>query len=416
MLTSPLFKAVRSLNFGTDRRAEIQDIAPSEWPRLLTLTDRSHITLPLGIRCQEYLPQSIAARIERNLADNSVRQERLFSEYRAIAEVLRAREIDFVVLKGMAHGAPFYVGDLRHRPQYDIDIYCPPVFLESARQGMTAAGFLPVRSFDKRTDHLPAMMRNQNWRWRDDYYDPDLPLTVEIHFRFWDHRTERLPASGVDAFWSRRTTCLVRGTPVPTLSLSDGVSYAAMHLVRHLLRGDLRIYHVYELAHFLHSTEADHELWGQWLENRAGKPPIIDSVAFRLAIEWFGCSAHSIPAAAARNLPRNVAKWFELFCWSPLPSERHNKDEVFLHLSLAEKHSDRCRIVARRLLPLKPPALINAIDAGAIPSRLHSVKALMRQLRFVTGRAVHHLKATLPLIQSLCRWVLFSGRYVARSS
>jgi hypothetical protein len=264
MLNSSFLSVIRCLHFQQDRRAELRGIAPLEWPTLLKLTDRSQLTLPLGIRCRDDLPGFVRNRIDRNLAGNILRQERIVAEYRLIADALRARSIDFVVLKGLSNIAPFYVSDSRHRPQYDTDLYCLPESLDSARDAMLCAGFTTVRPHRKRADHLPAMIRNRNWKWRGDYYDPDLPLPVELHFRFWDQQTERLPVPCVEQFWQRRSSRIIHGLEVPMLSLPDDVSFSALHRMRHLLRGDLRAYHVYELAHFLHRTEHDHELWGTW--------------------------------------------------------------------------------------------------------------------------------------------------------
>ena len=56
----------------------------------------------------------------------------------------------------------------------------------------------------------------------------------------------------------------VEGLPIPTLHRADGLSYTTWHLARHLLRGDVRAYHVYELAHFLQ------QYWQQTI--RSGAP------------------------------------------------------------------------------------------------------------------------------------------------
>jgi Uncharacterised nucleotidyltransferase len=411
MLTSLLGTAVRSLHFQQDRRAELRTIDPLEWPDLLRLTDRSQITLPLGIRCRDHLPEFVRRRIDRNLADNAVRHELIVAEYRLIAAALGARSIDFVVLKGLSQIAPFYVGDPRQRPQYDIDLYCPPEALNSARDAMIDAGFTLIHPHRKRTDHLPAMIRNRNWKWRGDYYHPDLPLTVELHFRFWDQQTERLPAQWVDHFWRRRSCRIIGGIEIPALSLADGASYSALHLMRHLLRGDIRVYHVYELAHFLHETGHYDELWGEWRANRAGALSIIEAVAFRLAVEWFGCRTHPIVDEEMKRLPPKIQRWFALFADSPLALKQPNKDELFLHLSLVCNPVDRCRIVARRLLPLGTPRLVDPGSPEVKRSIRSRVNHLIRQSLFTARRAVYHVRTMLPLARSLCRWKASNRKY-----
>src|SRR5579864_6114933 len=217
---SSLYKVVRSLDLQNDRRDELRSIDISEWPALLKLTDRCQMTLPLAVRCRDFLPCSVRDRTERNLADNAVRHERLFSEYQLIADVLRSRSIDFLLLKGFAQIAPFYVIDPRHRPQYDIDLYCPPEDLYRARDAMRDAGFAAIGPHLRNTDHLPCMMRQQGWKWRGNYFDPDLPLTLELHFRFWDPESERIPVGCVDRFWQRRTAHVIDREEIPVLCLS----------------------------------------------------------------------------------------------------------------------------------------------------------------------------------------------------
>jgi Uncharacterised nucleotidyltransferase len=180
MLNSSLQKTVRSLHFQQDRRAELRGISPCEWPALLKLTDRSQITLPLGIRCRDELPDFVRNRIDRNLAGNVLRHQRIIDEYRLVADALRSRSIDFIVLKGLSQIAPFYVSDSLYRPQYDVDLYCPPEFLTSARNAMVDAGFAPIKPDQKRADHLPAMIRKRDWKWRGDYYAPDLPSPLKF--------------------------------------------------------------------------------------------------------------------------------------------------------------------------------------------------------------------------------------------
>jgi len=412
VLNASLRKVIRSLDFQQDNRAELFAIHESEWPSLLQLTDRAHITLPLGIRCRDYLPQPVRDRIDGNLANNILRQNRLLDEYRMIAGVLLGQQIDFVVLKGLSHIAPYYADELSHRPQYDIDLYCPPNYLEAARDSMTRAGFLPIRAQRRRTDHLPSMMRDTNWKWRGDYYDPDLPLTVELHFRFWDPATERLTVQCIENFWRRRTSVIIRGMEVPVLDMADGVSYAALHLVRHLLRGDVRVYHAYELARFLHYTANDEKFWRDWLDGRAMPAYRLEAVAFRLAAQWFGCRFHPIVGQAVNSLPLKVARWFDLFGDSPLELEKPNKDELFLHLCLLENATDRFSILTRRLFPVRAPKLVDPSSPDDRRTIVSICRAALRQTLFALRRALHHLRTTVPLIRSLFRWKTASRRYV----
>jgi len=97
MSDSLLMKAVRSLNFRQDCRAELNFVDPDRWPALLKQTDHSQLTLPLGVRCRDYLPALVRSRIDLNLSANVVRHQLLDAEYRLISDTFRARSINFTV-------------------------------------------------------------------------------------------------------------------------------------------------------------------------------------------------------------------------------------------------------------------------------------------------------------------------------
>jgi hypothetical protein len=401
---------VHSLQFDCDRRRELLNIDAAEWPDLLKLTDRSQLTLPLGLRCREFVPDAIRARMDHNLASNRVRHERLFREYELVASGLAAKSVDYVVLKGVAQIAPFYVSDPCHRPQYDIDLYCPRGSLASALEVLREKGFAAASRCRNHIDHVPAMVRERNWKWTGDYYHPDLPISVELHFRFWDSDTERISVPHLEDFWLRRTGYMAQGVRIPMLALSDGISYSALHLVRHLLRGDLRIYHVYELAHFLNHTAADDELWGEYLDNRGGYPSKMDAVAFCLAHKWFACHLHPIVREAIDTLPPSVRRWFDVFGDSPLTNDRPNKDELFLHLALVGNAVDRCRILRRRLVPVHGLHVAMPSDeASSLPRRI--LAKFSQPVRFLAGRTLYHLRTAVSLLTSLFRWRFAGRRY-----
>jgi len=368
------------------------------------------MTLSIGVRHREVLPDPVRDRIDKNIKSNMVRQDVLFNEYGLIASTLQKHSIGFVVLKGFTQIAPLYVPDQCYRPQYDIDLYCPPEFLEPARDALLRSGLTPVRAFSKHADHLPPMIRNKNWKWRGDYFDSDLPLTVEVHFRFWHAQRERIAVPSTAGFWQRRTRRNIRGLDVPMLDLADSISYSALHLMRHLLRGDVRTYHVYEVAHFLHHTRQDGALWREWLDRHSGTVPHIESAAFRLAREWFDCEVHPVVDEAIRSLPPKVQRWFDLFGNSPLALERPNKDELFLHLSFVPDVRSRCIIFVRRMLPFRTPCTVDVQRRSSLP---RAVSGALRQISFVLNRASHHGRTIGPLLWNLLRWTMANRKYAA---
>ena len=140
---------------------------------------------------------------------------RIAETYQTVAAALARSGIEFLVLKGFSH-CPFYCDDLRHRPQYDLDLYCPPDAIGRAYDAIIGLGYEPFgRTGRTAIDHLPPLIRKTGWRAADDYYDPGMPITIELHFRFWDRATERLRVSGADRFWERRQSRAVDSLRFP---------------------------------------------------------------------------------------------------------------------------------------------------------------------------------------------------------
>ena len=399
-MSSPLITVVRSLRFDQDRIADLRVFSENDWRTLLPQCDRAHLTLPLAIRAAHELPEGARQRVERNLADNAVRHHRAVEAYQEIAAAFATHGVEHAVLKGFSQ-QPHYCRDLQHRPQYDLDFYCPPDSIDNALRVVRELGYESFGRSRSPMDHLLPLIRKTGWRPKDDYFDPDMPFTVELHHRFWDPETERFHAVETAALWQRRTIARCGAMEFPALSEHDRFSYATWHLVRHLVRGDLRAYHVYEIAHFLHHTAADDAWWSEWSKF---KPGTAEGIAIRLAQEWFGCALHPVAQQLVEELPAAVEDWFLTFAWSSLISaQKPNKDELFLHLSLVPSLLDRTQVVRRRLFPVRfqPPVIdahVPAPGSGLIWRRR------LFGLWFTAKRVVYHLQALWPVAWSALRW------------
>ena len=393
--TDPLLlTAVRSLDLGKDRRYLLQTVTLAQWAELLRLTDESRLTLAIAERAAQYLPDEIRFRLSRDLNRNALRQQRMLETYSEIAAVLKARGIEFLVLKGAVQNAP-YRQKTAYRPQYDIDLYCPANSGGSAAEAIMSLGYQSVKSTrGPGVDHLPPLVRKAGWKWQNDYFDPDLPFSIEVHHRFWNPSRERFSVSASEQFWSRRVQLSVDGLIMPALHPADALSYATWHLIRHLVRGNLKIFHVYELALFLKASAADDVFWSQWRAIADPKERIAEAIAFRLASAWFGCEVHSEAARLMDQIPAPVRKWFDLFEMSPVTAaEIPNKDEVFLHLAMVAGWTNRLRILRQRVFPMNPPR----VGKG------------QAQLEFLGRRAAHHLFGIGPVIRSASLWCFESG-------
>jgi hypothetical protein len=355
-----------ALHFSDPREFALAGLSDAEWRAALEFSDRSQLTLPLRARAFDHLPQWLRDRTAENAARNRLRLARTEDLYRTLDARLRSHRVEYLALKGLTQ-CPHYGTPPELRVQYDIDLYVPREIVRRAGAAVVELGFESLAEIDHLpTDHLPPFIRKTGWEWRGDFFDPELPLAVELHYQFWNERTERLHVPDVAAFWERRTTRPVAGILMPVLGAADALGYTALHLLRHLLRGSARPFHIYEIAGFLERHADDGPFWRDWRGLHSPEFRKLEAVVFRLALEWFGCRLAPEPADEIANLPAATKAWFEHFATSPATAIFHpQKDELWLHLSLLESRRDRWSIARLRLFPINRPGPVDAIHVPA---------------------------------------------------
>jgi predicted MFS family arabinose efflux permease len=392
-------QAIReALRFSDPRMDALSRFSELEWEEALRFCDQSHLTTQLGRLCEGRLPPKIAERVASNVANNNIRLARLEDEYRAIAGAFERAGVEWVVLKGFSHW-PGMGLQTRSRPQYDIDLLCPPEQTAMARDTLFDLGYRPLAGFENvPLDHLPTMIRPSPWKWRGDLFDVEIPVSIDLHHRFWDPRTERIAVAGAEQFWDRREWGGRADLRFPALAPYDLAGYACLHLLRHLLRGDVKPFHVYDIAWFLHSRSHDEKLWAQWEANHDESLRRLELVIFRLAEVWFECRLPDAVQSRISELPAAIHKWFELYSGAPLENQFHpNKNELWLHLALLQESRDRRAIFWQRVLPARlPPPAEARVDSARLNPRLYGQK--------LAARAVFHLRVLPPLCLRAIGW------------
>ena len=339
-----------------------------------------------------HLPDWVRSRIDQNLANNAERWQRAKIAYQELHAAFQAAGLEFAVLKGFSH-CPLFIDDPRHRWQSDFDLWFPRDQVLRARDVAAALHYVPATGFERHPiDHLPVMIRRKGWHWRGDYFDIDMPFAVELHFRLWDQKTERLSPGGLDQFWQRRRPRLLEGLSFTALHPTDALGHAALHSLRHLLRGDLRPSHIYELASFLHKNSGDAGLWNEWAAFHPASLRRLEAIPFALAQHWFDCRLPAAVQSEIGDLPAGVSRWLETHSASPLAALFHpNKDELWLHWSLLDSPADRLTVLSRRLFPAQLPPLIDSVSAR-------------QYLPYLASRALYHVGALPSILWSALRW------------
>ena len=263
-----------------------------------------------------------------------------------LTELQRAG-IESAVLKGFARAADF-VPEPEVRMHYDIDLYCPQR-AEEAAAVIRGIGYQAIPGAESdAAGHLAPLARPTSWKWRDDFFDLETPAHVELHQQLWMPHIECFSLHGLENFWDRRETA----GPYCTLSRHDTLAYRCVHLLRHLLRGDIRAAGVYEIAYFLHQNRTGDEFWATWRSLYSDDLLRVQAVCFALAQRWFGCEMHVMSLG---GLSRRICSWMQLSAASAaLSFFTPAKHELALHFALLDSASARFRVAMRRLLAVTP--------------------------------------------------------------
>ncbi|MBL8292229.1 MAG: MFS transporter [Bryobacterales bacterium] len=397
---------IASLNLRAPSPRNLARLEERDWAQALGYADPNHLTLPFASALDASMcPSWVWERLQRNAADNRKRVASLREIYADLSGRFRRAGLEHLVMKGFTH-IPWFVRDPALRTQYDLDLYFQSHELRRAVEILRSLGYTPLESLERfPTDHLPAMIRKTGWRWRGDFFDPEMPVSIEPHFRFWDRATERFGPSDLAQFWSTRQERTIGGFSFVSLDEASSLAYACLHALRHLLRGDSRPSHFHEIAWFLH-RQHDAVFWSGWEQRFDTQLQRIQAICFRFAEAWFGCCLHPTAFAAVQQLPPSTARWFGRWVYAPLESPfRPNKHELWLHLSLLEDSGAKIAVARRRLLPFQPPGPVDAIHVpdSELTWRLRVTKGA-RWTLFVARRVFHHTRMFIPAAAAGVRW------------
>lgn len=400
-----------ALQFHQARYETLEHLSAADWPRLERFCARSGLSFAFALRARNRVPDWLAARFESHLGNNAERWLRLKAEYRRITAAMETARLEFVVLKGFTH-VPAFIASPALRAQGDLDLLFPRDQVHAALDVARNLGYEPAVDDDGHpVDHLPTMVRKTGWEWRGDYFDPEMPASLELHFRLWDERTEGFALPCIADFWRRRERRSIENLPFTSLAAIDLPGYASAHALRHFLRGDLKLAHIYEIGAFLHRTQSA-EFWRDWRDRH--DPPLrrVEAICFALAREWFGCAVPQIPQDEIDRLPPAVQSWIATFAQTPASLFHPDKNELWLHLQLLDRGRSRFAIVRRRLLPLQIPAAAETahLPDAAVDWRVR-LQGALRYTRRLLSRIVHHIQALLPTLWGGARWACLRSEF-----
>ena len=387
----------------------------TSWRHILGFTDAAGLTLYLRALLHrrhhfDTLPSPVKDRLEENLKRNRTRTGVLAQEFLQINRHLQAAGVRYLNLKGLLLH-PRFTDRQEHRVQYDFDILVARGDLEVTYSRLKELGFTPAHTNDRqRADHLPPLIRETGWDWRGDFFDPQIPPGVEVHYRLWEPEFERLSILLFEDLWEKASLQEYGSFWVPRLSLNHELLYMTLHCCRHLLRSDLRLSHLYELAYFLHHNSMDPEFWQgflAWLERCPNSSRMVATV-LALGVKLFQpATSPSLRSWIGVHLPQGAERWIKTYGYrDAVHGYRENKNVIFLHLSLLDKREDQWEILKQKLLPRHLPLPISGIylpeeKKGVILRGFHS----LLYLGYLARRAFFHAASFVGLCLNLPAWL-----------
>jgi hypothetical protein len=384
-LPAPVLAVLEAVQFRTPSSARLRALGDDAWDPLLDWCDRRQISFVLNSVCGHELPDRARQRLEASELRYALRFARLRAQLLRIIEALDDAQVPFVVLKGMTH-SPELTPEPLLRAQGDIDLWIPRDAIGRGADTLRRAGYVDHGQATGR--HLAPLELPNNWRWRGDIFDPEMPVRVELHHDLWSSEAEYISLPGEERFCERFETRDFGGRAAQVLGAHDILGFAALHLLLHLLHGDLPLQRAWEIARFLDVRAADDAFWQRWEQVHGPELRAAESVVFLIATAWFGCEVPESVRREAAALPGDVRRWVDRCVFSPLTQQsRPNKDELWLHLALVKSRRDRARILLRRLAPVRAS----------------------RKRTFSASRLRHHFATLLPTLADGLLWLRPGG-------
>ena len=386
------------------------------WKYGLGFTDKAGLSLHLRdhlMRCNDFerLPASIQVELQRRHNDNLRRTRDMEQEFVGLNRQLQGADIRYLNLKGLLL-APDFVEPLERRVQYDYDFLVKKEDLQRAYSLFLQHGYSALHSTrELAADHLSPLIQKSGWKWKGNYYDPAIPRGVELHFQLWDSNFELLPIQTLDKVWELSCSRAFDSITAPTLSREDTLLYVTLHAFRHLLRNDLRLSHLYEIAFFLQRTSEEERFWNDFTLRVSQCPNTTKMVAttFELARSLFRPALYPLVRQfIVARLPATAASWVCAYGRTgAIHCYRKNRNALLLHLGLLNDNGQRWALVWQRLLPRHLPLPTYGVQA---PKEAQDLKfRLAKAARYVDllcRRGLFQLRSLFELSFQLPVWLI----------
>ncbi len=418
MIESIQHQLIQYLKFHPDTRDAEENVlfhrSVQAWMQGLHFLDTAGLTLHLRDKlemCQQLdlLPAPVRRRLEVNQADNSIRTRRLIEQFLEINLGLQQAGIRYKSLKGFLL-FPLYVSRRESRVQYDFDFLVHPEDLSLAQSYCSGLGYAPVHSNPRVVaDHIPPLIRRSGWRWRGNYFDPEIPPGIELHYQLWEPEFERFSIKPLHDALAEDHWEELHSVHIPALAPASTLLYCVVHGLRHLLRSDLRLSHLFEIGHVLEITRDDSSFWKLFLQkiSQCPKSKQAAAIMFSLASEVFNPSlSEEVRQLISISLTAAGGLWIQSYGRKEaLQCYRKSKSIMFLHLDLVESASSKRAVLRQKLLPRHLPLSPYGVE---VPRQRLSLSSRffnrIKYLGFLVIRGWFHFRSLFWFLVHWPRW------------
>ena len=244
------------------------------------------------------------------------------------------------------------------------------------------------------TDHLPALIRKRAGSCAATSSIPTSRCPSSCTSASGTSRWSACRAPGTEEFWSRRDT--PTGWPASRSACCippDALAYAALHLLKHVLRGSVKAFHVYEIARDARRARGQDEASGR--EWRELHPPGLR----RLRGSSLSAGARVVRRPHVRGgqdeiaqLPAATQSWFDGFALSPATQEFHRiRTSCGCTSACSIRARDAWRVARRRPASRQSAAVRGYGVRARRPGHVWPTGAeWIRWTAYTAGRLRHH--------------------------
>ena len=377
----------------------LQNLSGREWRSLLHWLDISGLALyfldrVVALKLTEWLPPSILARLQENLADNTERTHGMIAESIAIQQEFQEARLSYANLKGLSLW-PSSVPRPELRSQFDLDFLVGEESAPAARRILEQRGYrlyvVSGRSWEFKLNEKPGVSLK-------DLYKALPSHAVELHIE------SNVPDRSSPLERAEKRD--LHGCTMPVLSPVDLFLGQGLHAYKHVCSEFSRVAHLLEFRRHVLVRRDDYAFWSELRSKAGGSQRAclgLGVVTLLIAHVTGDFAPEALTDWTVASLPRPARLWVE----------RYGRRAVFgsnpgskLYL-LLQRELEAAGVPAKRsfrqiLLPVRlPPPVIRAFPNETFAVRLGRYRM---QVHFILLRLRFHVVEGLRYAWESHRW------------